>query len=276
MRRRRALTDDILLPADRDVAVSLHPFISRVSEPAAHESNNRSLFPRQDRRPSQRRRLEPHRRRERPVRARAAGRLAGRLRALRSFRPARGGDRGQARQCRPNRRAGSGAPLRRTARRTVRIPVERRGGPVPRPRDGRPRTDDRHLPFPGRPGAAYRRPQEPAGPVRCRDRPADRRPRLPDRVHRGAVDRCVTRPAQAARGDGDRNRQDTHGGGVRQAAVRGGHRDPRPVPRGPDRARGAGRGRLQRPSARLSLPRAPARPGLRPGRSGSRSRPCRR
>ena len=45
--------------------------------------------------------------------------------------------------------------------------------------------------------------------------PADRRSRLPDRLHRGAVRRSVTRPAQAARGDGDGNRQDPHGGGIR-------------------------------------------------------------
>ena len=64
--------------------------------------------------------------------------------------------------------------------------------------------------------------------------------------------------------DGDRHRQDAHGGRLRQAAVCSGIRDPRAVPGGPDRPGPAGRGRLRRSSARLSLPCAAARPSVRP------------
>ena len=241
-----------------------------------HASNDRSLLPRQDRRAAHGRRLESRRRRERPVRARPAGRLAGRLRALRPVRAPRGGGRGQARQHQPRRGTGSRTPLRRATRRAVRVPVERRGSLVPRPRDRRPRAEDRHLLFPGRPGTADRRPQESAGPVRRRDRSTDRRSRLPDRLHRGAVGRSIARPAQAARGNGDRDRQDPHGGGLRQAAVRGGHRHPRPVP-GVDRIALAGQAEDAFNDHLRDYPCHVLRPGrASTRRSASPSPPCRR
>ena len=109
---------------------------SRSSIPGRrHERNDRSLRAGQDRRPAQGRRLEPDRRFERAVRTRAAGRHAGRLRTLRPAGPAHGGAGGQAGEHRTDHGAGPGAALRRTARRAVRLPVERRGSAVPRPGD---------------------------------------------------------------------------------------------------------------------------------------------
>ena len=116
----------------------------------------------------------------------------------------------------------------------------------------------------GGPGAPDRGAGGPPRAGRHLHRPADRGPRLPDRLHRDAVRRGDPRPAQAAGGDGHRDRQDPHRGGVHQAPVRGRRGHPRPLPGGPDRARRAGRGRLHRPPPRLPLPRAASRPRLRP------------
>ena len=133
-----------------------------------------------------------------------------------------------------------------------------------RDRETDARARNRRLLCPRRPRTADRRATSPPRPIDGRHRPEDRRPRLPDRVHRGAVRRSLARAAQTAGRNGDGDRQDPYGGGVHQAAVRGGHRHPRPVPRRPDRTGAAGRGRVHRPSARLSLSRAAARPRLRP------------
>ena len=134
---------------------------------------------------------------------------------------------------------------------------------VPGSRGRCARAPDRRLLFARRSGAPDGGPVGPARRVGGPDRPEDRRSRLSDRLHRGVVRRSVARTPQAPGRDGDGNRQDPRGGRLRQAPVRGRRRHPRPVPRGPDRAGGAGRGRLHRPPPRLSLPCVAPGPRLR-------------
>ena len=103
----------------------------------------------------------------------------------------------------------------------------------------------------------------------------DRRARLPDRVHRHPLPRDQARPAQAARRDGDRHRQDPHGGRLHQAAVRGQRRHPRALSRRPHSARQADRGRFRRASAGLSRPTSCGPGAASRTRSASPSPRCR-
>ena len=133
------------------------------------------------------------------------------------------------------------------------------------PRDGRPRAEDRHLLFPGRPGAADRRPQESAGPVQRRDRPAGRGSRVPDSR---ALRRCPTEVSHGRRkllvematGTGKTRTAAAFVKRLFEAGI---------VTRVlflVDRIALAGQAEdaFKRSSARLFLPRTPAGPGLRP------------
>ncbi len=147
-----------------------------------HERRDGSLRAGQDRCPAPGRGLEPDGRFERAVRARVAGRDTGRLCSLQPVGPSDGGARSQAREHRSHQGTGPGPALRRATGRAVRVPVERRGGAVPGPRDRRARPQNCRLLVTGRPGAADRRPAAAARPDEGRDRPENRRPRLPDRM----------------------------------------------------------------------------------------------
>ena len=106
-------------------------------------------------------------------------------------------------------------------------------------------------------------------------------------VDRKIVDRdyqidCVeTLSAEVARGraqtagrNGDGYRQDPHGGGLHQAAVRGGHRYPRPVPRRSDRVGPPSRGRVYRPSPGPTPATCCVPAAVSTAPSASRSRRC--